>query len=494
MTIPTQHFGTTLRSTQPTQPPETRPLLRRVPLALLILMATGMAGICQNQTPLTQAVIKDDVRLVKQLLAQGEEVNRTNKFGATPLMLAAFRENKDMVDALLAEGADVNLRGWVGTTALHWACDSAHDAPGILIALIKGGANLNVKRDNDLTPVLDAALHGKLESLQILQSAGAAFTNDLVYASALGQLDIVKERLKGGADVNARNESGRTPLAAAAANGHLAVVNVLLEHGANVNSDGKDGNVTKSALIFAAQRGRIEVVKALLDKKAGLEADSFKETALFMAVDGDFQDVVKYLLDHGADPNGLNPDGEPVLFTAAQKHADILKILLDGGAHINVTNELGSTALIIAAYYGNAESVLTLLSKGARTSSRTTQGMTALQIAKGGRDREQIVEILSDPDAATKKMADFKAAKPSTQDSKTMTKAQWKQTYYSRFPVGSIVTVTRFKSVFGQPSRTQTVQNEAYWYYTCSDGVIQVVLNDPSLLGSGACVQNVNDY
>lgn len=336
---------------------------------------------------------------------------------------------------------------------------------------------------------------GRPENIQALESAGAVFTNDLVYASALGQLDTVKDRLKDGADVNARNESGRTPLAAAAANGQLAVVNYLLEHGADVNTEGKDGNQAMSAVIFAAQNGHVEVVKALLDKKASLKADSAGETALFTAVDHGHVDVVKCLLDGGADPNGKNPSGEPLLLTAAQKSAEAVKVLIDAGADVNATNQLGSTALIIAAYYGNADSVLALLSKGARVSAKTPYGQTALQLASQMQDRDQIVEILSDPDAATKSMADFKAAKQGAPlDSKTMTKAEWKQAYYSRFPAGSIVTVVKFKGVFGEASHTQTVEADAYWYYDCSDGTIQVVLNDPNLVGDAACVQSVNDF
>jgi len=54
--------------------------------------------------------------------------------------------------------------------------------------------------------------------------------------------------------------------------------------------------------------------------------------------------------------------------------------------------------------------------------------------------------------------------------------------------------VAKFKSAFGEPGRTQTVEQDAYWYYECSDGVIQVVLNDPNVFGNGACVQSVNDF
>lgn len=485
-----------MRHTETTQPLKTNSPVYRALLWLLIPWATATAGTCQNQTPLTQAVIKDDVRQVKQLLVQGEEINQTNKFGFTPLMVAVSRGNKDMVDALLAEGADANFRGVAGLTPLYLA--SLHDTPIVLKALINARANINNREDNGFTPVIGAALRGKLENLQILQSAGAAFTNDLVYSSALGQLDLVEKRLKEGADANAKNESGRTPLAAAAANGHLAVVNFLVEHGADVNSEGKDGDVTKTALIFAAQEGHTEIIKALLNKKAGLKADSSGQTALFKAVNGGYLAVVKCLLDNGADPNGQNPDGEPVLFTAAQKHAEILKPLLDSGADVNATNKLGSTALIMAAYYGNAESVLALLSKGARMSMKTTQGFTALQLANRLRDREQIIEILSDPEAATKNIADFQAGKPKMPiDSKVMTKTAWRAKIRSYWNPGGgmkVTTIANFKAMFGEPSKTQTVEGHAYWYYDCSDGMIQIDLIDPNMSGGRFLINAVNDF
>lgn len=110
------------------------------------------------------------------------------------------------------------------------------------------------------------------------------------------------------------------------------------------------------------------------------------------------------------------------------------------------------------------------------------------------KEDEATREILSDSEAAPKKIADFKAAKPSTPiDAKTMTKAEWKQTYYSRFPLGSAVTVVKFKTVFGEPFRTQTVGHEAYWYYECSDGTIQVILPDPNVW-PWTFITSLNDY
>ena len=55
-------------------------------------------------------------------------------------------------------------------------------------------------------------------------------------------------------------------------------------------------------------------------------------------------------------------------------------------------------------------------------------------------------------------------------------------------------TVSKFKSVFGEPIRTQTIQGQTYWYYKCVDGLIQVVAIDLSQTGPNFLIQSVNDY
>jgi ankyrin repeat protein len=434
--------------------------------------------------------------MVRRLLAQGEEINQTNRFGFTPLMLATIRTNQQIVGALLAEGANVNFKGAAGLNALGLA--ASRDA-GVLKLLLQAKPEIGIRNDDGLTAAMCAALAGKAENLQILQNAGATFTNDLVYSCALGSLDGVKQQLQTGASVNAKNEAGRTPLAAAAANGHLTIVDFLLQHGADVNSEGKDGNVTKTALNFAAEKGHTAVVKALLDRKADLKPNSVGETALWEAIDGDYSDTVKCLLDHGADPNGQNPDGEPLLFSA-HKHSELIPILIAAGAEVNATNKLGSTALMLAAYYGDADSVLALLAKGARVGMKNEQGMTALQIAQRLRDRERIIEILSDPDAALKNAATFKPAQPVMSiDSKQLTKAQWREKarkYWNPGGAVNVTTTSNFKALFGEPSRTQVVEGTAYWYYECSDGTIQVELVNPNMPGVGGklLINSINDY
>jgi hypothetical protein len=85
----------------------------------------------------------------------------------------------------------------------------------------------------------------------------------------------------------------------------------------------------------------------------------------------------------------------------------------------------------------------------------------------------------------------------------SLTKAQWRQKLESRggqqaqLAHQNIIhrwNPNDFKQLMGNPSSTQTVGDQAYWYFECSDGQIQLVLNSGSLLGMGVMEGKINDY
>ena len=106
--------------------------------------------------------------------------------------------------------------------------------------------------------------------------------------------------------------------------------------------------------MIAAQKDHPEVIKALINSGADVNArEENGWTALMIAVQEDHPEVIKALIDGGADINARKENGWTALMIAAQKdHPKVIKALIDGGADVNLKNNDGATAQMIAANKG----------------------------------------------------------------------------------------------------------------------------------------------
>jgi ankyrin repeat protein len=198
----------------------------------------AMTGARDAELGLHLAATKGDTGAIQALLAKGRDVNeRESRGGATPLHMAASSGQLSAAGLLLDNGAEIDARardkeGW---TPLHAA---AHRGQAEMIAfLISRGASTEAQDKEGWTP-LHAAVDGH-------------------HATAAEQL------LKGGAKVDARAfGGGATPLiAAAATSGATSVARVLVEHGANIEARDSDGG---TPLLWAAFRGNADTARLLL--------------------------------------------------------------------------------------------------------------------------------------------------------------------------------------------------------------------------------------
>ena len=229
----------------------------------------------------------------------------------------------------------------------------------------------------------------------------------LLLATSRGYKSVVKLLLKGGADLNSRTDGKKsTALHLATERNSTDIVKLLLECGADKNAVDEEG---KTALIIAAQKGFLEVVKLLIPNEDYKEPilkllydrkyhrkrsteylmqktksimlrskmninirDRDGTTALMYAIihgnyreDEDQIKLIKWLLDHKANPNIQDVYGiTALIFATVGRYANVINLLLDYGADVNMKNVSGDTALFYAK--GNEKIAKMLKEAGAK--------------------------------------------------------------------------------------------------------------------------------
>ncbi len=157
-------------------------------------------------------------------------------------------------------------------------------------------------------------------------------TTLLITAASKGLVDVCKILIDNGADVNAKDDCGYTPLHEAAYRGHLKVYELLLDNGANINATDKYG---RTPLYEAASGGHLKVYELLLEKCADKDTivnakDIDGCTFLHDAAYWGYKKVCELLLDNGADVNATDNKGKTPLDYA--KNEEIEQLLLDHDA------------------------------------------------------------------------------------------------------------------------------------------------------------------
>ncbi|XP_037098004.1 kinase D-interacting substrate of 220 kDa B isoform X2 [Syngnathus acus] len=206
-------------------------------------------------------------------------------------------------------------------------------------------------------------------------------------------LAAIKAHLDKFRDVDSRSDNGQTPLMVAAEQGNLEIVQELIRRGANINFDDVD---CWTALMSASKEGHIQIVGELLDNDANMEhRDMGGWTALMWAAYKGRTDVAELLLSKGANPNITGQYSVyPIIWAAGRGHAEIVHLLLQHGAKVNCSDKYGTTPLIWAARKGHYDSVMHLLANGADVDQEGANSMTALIVAVKGGYTDVVKELL----------------------------------------------------------------------------------------------------
>ena len=158
---------------------------------------------------------------------------------------------------------------------------------------------------------------------------------------------------------------------------------VLLENGADANAMDKRG---KTPLFIAIELGYSKFVEFLLRYGADVNArynNHFQYTPLHYAAVNGKSEIAELLIKNGADINGRDKfQNTPVHIAAKRFRAEVVELLLQNGADVNPTNSHDETPLMLAARYGHPETVEILLKNGARKDLKSDNGKLPLEEAK----------------------------------------------------------------------------------------------------------------
>jgi ankyrin repeat protein len=347
-------------------------------IALLLGIFTTNTLYSQEQD-LLKRVKDSDVNGVKELIASGAELNfelEDDLHGMTPLGLSIMMNNLEMAKILIDAGADVNTKNYLGG-----AC--ANKRVEMVKLLIAEGADVNREEEisgSVYTPLIQALPNAELT--KILIDAGADVNHrdkihgstPLIQASKSYKPEAVKMLMDAGADINARETvSGYTPLIYACQYNFQDLVKYLIDEGADVNLKGQDGT---TALLEVASRSQ-ELTEQLLSKGADLHAKKEDGSGIFLqCIRGVLFERVpiemaEWLLSKGAHvdespASGPEAGGTALMLASAFNKKELVKFLIQKGANVNTKANDGSTALSLATAEGHQNIVELLKANGAK--------------------------------------------------------------------------------------------------------------------------------
>ena len=300
-------------------------------------------------------VENQDLEKVKVLIeGHSELLNKQDQDAKTPLHHAIEKGNTAIAKYLIAQGADLNLKDKEDDSPLHYAAiEGNREIAGILLE--KGTVSINEGNFRQMTPLHFACERGHPEVLTLL-------------------LDY-------GADIEAKDQLGRTLLMCAAASRNIEVVHILVEKGADINVRVPYRGNEYTALTLAAMYGFRDFVDYLIDQQADIPESSVDLT-LQHAVQRDYVRLYEYLQENGLSVTEMKDNNPALIHTAsANGSIEIVESLIEHGFDLNQKDEYGWRPLHHAASEGQIEMIKYLIGGGVDKNARTKMGETAYNLA-----------------------------------------------------------------------------------------------------------------
>lgn len=346
----------------------------------LLLHHNHFAGdrVQQNKVLLLAAESGNETA-IRRILTAGAEIDCRDEQESTPLHLAVSFGHQRTVELLLDSGADPNLRDMYGNAPLHWAIIY----PAIMKLLISKISTADTRGTRGKTSLMCCVLAGQEETTLILLNSGKAnveIQDDygctaLHGAAAKGSKSLALALLKKGANVMVADMDGWTAFDFAMVNGHLTVMNMLRDE------MGNEGGTSHLGLDILQNYDTRCILEEMSRRKSN---GSDGVTGLRSAVNCRHFHRLLTMLDTGLGIDEVDPVGGATALTLAAwfNEGDTVKLLLDSGAAIDAKDGSGRTALHVAVEGGYCDLVAMLVDRGANVETEFSSWTPLLLAAK----------------------------------------------------------------------------------------------------------------
>ena len=344
----------------------------------------------QGKTALHYACQKGQFEIVKNLINRGADINIQTISKKTPLHLATERGSQEIVNFLLSKGASVNAKTNFGTQPLHTAAENGYYE--IAETLIDHGAEIGCKIiDHNLTQLLLAVKNKNTYIAEMLLKQGANPNHQIGYV---------------------------TPLTQAIKNQDVEMIKILVKNGVDPNLDLIDRKIVKSKypveyksvwefesneifgggtpLFTAIRTDNFEIIKYLVEQGADVNArrNLTQETPMTLAIQRtclfknlrkidkckELEQIVKLMVENGYDMKfDANNTKFPLIAVMSLKMTNLAEYLIKKGANLNAI--VGDKPLLFWALFNRLSKIARILiEKGANVHHKLVKGFDPLEI------------------------------------------------------------------------------------------------------------------
>ncbi|CAH2306652.1 serine threonine- phosphatase 6 regulatory ankyrin repeat subunit B isoform X1 [Pelobates cultripes] len=353
-----------------------------------------------GRTCLHAAAAGGNVDCVQLLQDSGADCSIKDKCGRAPLHYAAVNCQFKCVERLINSGAKINETDEWGRTALHYAAASDIDRKGqnVLSNISESeeeSVKAEIRKQREAAECIEFLLQNKADPL-LFDNAGY---NAVHYAAAYGHrkcLEYLLERTR-----ICRNEpivsTAKSPLHLAAYNGHYQALELLLQSFADVDIRDEKG---RTPLDLAAFKGHTECVESLINQGASVLVKDLvtERTPLHAAVINGHTSCLRLLLEMTDTTEVVDvvdsKKQTPLMLAVAYGHIDAVSLLLEKEASVDAADVYGCTALHRGIMTGHEECIQMLLDQEASLLWKDCRGRTPLHFAAARGHATLLSELL----------------------------------------------------------------------------------------------------